>query len=182
MTTKFQQLKELVKQIAVLQRTIKNHRKTVNFKGEKRETIELYVYEQVFNQKTRKWDWTNKKAKIYLTPYNAQMLLGQGYGWTPNDVYTNAWDTKDCVKSDKVSISRMNIIDVYDDTRKEYISYGSTDTMARVFNEAYALLKYERKTKKNEELEKLRKEVDENPNCYVKQLMDYFRDEEQEEK
>ena len=175
MTTKIQQLKEIVKQIAVLQRTIKNHVKTVNFKGDKRETVEFFVYDQILDQKTRKWVWVTKKAKIYLTPYNAQMLLTQPYGWTPTDQNSTVLNM-DGTKASSAHIYQLNLIDMGSDNR-----FSNMNTLARVFNEAYALLKYERKTKKNEELEKLRKEVDECPTCYVKQIMDYFRDEKQEE-
>ena len=52
--SKIYQLKQIVKDIAVLQRTIKNHRKTVKFNGE-RETITLVTYITVYDAKTKKY-------------------------------------------------------------------------------------------------------------------------------
>jgi hypothetical protein len=161
--SKIYQLKQIVKQIAVLQRTIKAHRKTVNFKGEKRETIELVTY-QAENGK-----YLPRKTKVYLTPSNAQCLLNDSWGWRPDDD-----------KSDHVSMSRLNIVDLGDK-----LSFSTTQEMAWIYNEAYALLRYERKTKKNEQLESRWNEVNTKPaypHTMIKKIMDYFRDEEDEQK
>jgi hypothetical protein len=53
--------------------------------------------------------------------------------------------------------------------------------MVANFNDAYALLRYERKTKKNEYLEKLREEVDNGYYPGIKRIMDYFRDDVEKE-
>lgn len=167
--SKIYQLKQIIKDIAVLQRTIKNHRKTVNFKGEQRETLEFITYDHVLNEKTRKWSYVPRKSKVYLTPSNAQNLLQLTYGWKPEDD-----------KSDHVSFGKLNIIDFGED-----IAFSTTSYMARIFNEAYALLRYERKTKKNEQLEEMKKNLEERNWWHdqaIKKIMDYFRDEEDEQK
>ena len=155
---------------AVLQRTIKEHRKTVNFKKEQRETIELINYEHVRDTKTGTWSYVANKRKVYLTPSNAQCLLIDSYGWTPDDD-----------KSDKTRINKFNIVDL-----GEEWSFGTTTYMARIFNDAYGLLRYERKTKKNEYFENMKKEMEEHSNWWhykaIKQIMEYFRDEEDEQK
>lgn len=161
--SKIYQLKQIIKQIAVLQRTIKSHRKTVNFKGENRETIELVTYH------AENGKYLPRKTKVYLTPSNAQCLLTYNWGWRPSDD-----------KSDQVSISRLNIVDL-----GENLYFGTTQEMAWIYNEAYALLRYERKTKKNEQLESLWNDVNTRttyPHTMIKKIMDYFRDEEDEQK
>lgn len=161
-TSKIYQLKQIVKDIAVLQRTIKNHRKTVKFSGE-RETITLVTYTREYNAKTRKNEIKEHvNSKIYLTPRNAENLLANGYYWT-------LYDDKSNVKE----IAELNIIPMDD------IRFTSTTSMAHLLNLAYALLRYERKTKKNEYLEHLKKEVEEGRWTYLKKIIDYFRDEEQ---
>lgn len=168
--SKIYQLKQIVKQIAVLQRTIKEHRKTVNFKGEQRETLEFITYDHVLNEKTRKWSYIPRKSKVYLTPSNAQNLLQECWGWKPEDG-----------KSDHVSFGKLNIIDLGED-----FTFSTTTYMARIFNDAYGLLRYERKTKKNEYFENMKKEMEEHSNWWhyktIKQIMEYFRDEEDEQK
>lgn len=163
--SKIYQLKQIVKQIAVLQKTIKQHRKTVNFKGEQRETIELVTYDHVLDG-NRNWKYVPRKTKVYLTSSNAQNLLHLTYGWKPEDD-----------KSDKVNMGRLNIVDL-----GEKLSFGSTSYMAWIFNEAYGLLRYERKTKKNDHFECLKKEIEERNiwhNQAIKQIMEMFRDEEE---
>jgi hypothetical protein len=163
--SKIYQLKQIVKQIAVLQKTIKQHRKTVNFKGEQRETIELVTYDHVLDQ-NRNWKYVPRKTKVYLTPSNAQNLLQSTYGWKPSDD-----------KSDNVNMGRLNIIDMGGKW-----SFSNTSYMAWVFNMAYALLRYERKTKKNEQFEQWKKELEERNIWHdqvIKQIMETFRDEEE---
>lgn len=161
-TSKIYQLKQIVKDIAVLQRTIKNHRKTVRFNGE-RETITLVTYAREYNAKTRKNEIKEHvNSKIYLTPRNAENLLANGYYWT-------LYDDKSSVKE----ISELNIIPM------NGINFTSTTSMAHMINLAYAMLRYERKTKKNEYLESVKKELDEGRWNYLKEIMDFFRDEKQ---
>ena len=160
--TKIYQLKQIVKDIAVLQRTIKNHRKTVKFNGE-RETITLVTYTQEYNPKTRKYETQeHKDSKIYLTPGSAENLLTCSWGW-------DTYDDKSNVKH----ISQVNIIPMGD------INFGTTTSMAHLLNLAYALLRYERKTKKNEYLESVKKEVEEGRWDFLKKIIDFFRDEKQ---
>ena len=163
--SKIYQLKQIVKQIAVLQRTIKNHRKTVNFKGKNRETIELYTWGSIFNDKTRKYETLKYKSKILLTSSNAKQLIEGVWGFTPNGE-----------GSTKIRIDHLNIIPMDD------INFESTQQMAYYLNTAYALLRYERKTKKNEQLESIKHGVDNGHMNYLKKVMDYFRDEEDEQK
>lgn len=161
-TSKIYQLKQIVKDIAVLQRTIKNHRKTVKFSGE-RETITLVTYTREYNAKTRKNEIKEHvNSKIYLTSRNAENLLANGYYWT-------LYDDKSSVKE----ISELNIIPM------NGINFTSTTSMAHMINLAYAMLRYERKTKKNEYLESVKKELDEGRWNYLKEIMDFFRDEKQ---
>lgn len=163
-TSKIYQLKQIVKDVAILQRTIKNHRKTVKFNGE-RETITLVTYTREYDTKTKKYiQKEHKDSKIYLTPRNAENLLANGYCY-----YWTLYDDKSSVKE----ISELNII-LMDDIR-----FTSTTSMAHLLNLAYALLRYERKTKKNEYLEHLKKEVEEGRWVYLKKIIDYFKDEEQ---
>jgi hypothetical protein len=161
-TSKIYQLKQIVKDIAVLQRTIKNHRKTVKFSGE-RETITLVTYTTVYDAKTKKYiQKEDKDSKIYLTHRNAENLLNGGYNLT-------LYDDKSSVKE----ISELNIIPM------DGISFTSTTTMAYLLNLAYALLRYERKTKKNEYLEHIKKEVEEGHWVYLEKIINFFRDEKQ---
>ena len=162
--SKIYQLKQIVKQIAVLQRTIKNHRKTVNFKGDKRETIELITYGNVFNEKTRKYEKVESKSKIVLTSSNAANLLYGAWSWMPNGE-----------ESTKTYISHLNIIPMDD------INFNGTSEMAYYLNTAYAMLRYERKTKKNEQLEAIKKGLENGQMNYLKKVMDWFRDEENAE-
>ena len=160
--SKIYQLKQIVKDIAVLQRTIKNHRKTVKFNGE-RETITLVTYTTVYDAKTKKYiQKEDKDSKIYLTTRNAENLLNGGYNWT-------LYDDKSSVKE----ILELNIIPM------NGINFTSTTSMARMINLAYVMLRYERKTKKNEYLESVKKELDEGRCNCLKEIMDFFRDEKQ---
>ena len=161
-TSKIYQLKQIVKDIAVLQRTIKNHRKTVKFDGE-RQFINLVTYSHEYNPKTRKYEMTeHKDSKIYLTPGNAENLLTCSWGW----------DVKDG-KSNVESVRELNIIPMGD------ITFSTTNSMAHMLNLAYALLRYERKTKKNDYLESVKKEVEEGRWTFLKKIIDFFRDEKQ---
>jgi len=161
-TSKIYQLKQIVKDIAVLQRTIKNHRKTVKFNGE-RETVTLVTYVCEYDAKAKKYVMKERKdSKIYLTPHNAENLLNNTYVWS-------LYDDKSNVKE----ISELNIVPMND------IHFTSTTSMAHLLNLAYALLRYERKTKKNDKLEAIKKEVEEGRWTYLKKIIDYFRDEEQ---
>jgi hypothetical protein len=161
-TSKIYQLKQIVKDIAVLQRTIKNHRKTVKFNGE-RETVTLVTYVWEYDARAKKYMMKeHKDSKIYLTPHNAENLLNNTYAWS-------LYDDKSNVKE----ISEVNIVPMND------IHFTSTTSMAHLLNLAYALLRYERKTKKNDKLEALKKEVEEGRWTYLKKIIDYFRDEEQ---
>lgn len=163
-TSKIYQLKQIVKDIAVLQRTIKDHRKTVRFDGE-RKTIDLVTYTHEYDSKSRKWVYKeNPNSKIYLTPGNADNLLTCGYGWDVNDD-----------KSNVKHVSLLNIVPMGD------INFSTTTSMAHLLNLAYALLRYERKTKKNDYLESVKKEVEEGRWTFLKQIMDFFRDEERNE-
>lgn len=161
--SKIYQLKQIVKEIAVLQRTIKAHRKTVHFKGDKRETIELVAWCNAYNNKTRKWENTMYKSKILLTPSNAANLINGGWSWTP-----------DGEGSTKSPISHLNIISMDD------INFESTKQMAYYLNLAYAMLRYERKTKKNDYLESIKHSIENGDMNYLKKVIDYFRDEENE--
>lgn len=171
MAKKIQQLKELVKQIAVLQRTLKNHRKTVNFKGDARETVELYTYDYKRNPDTGHNELTGVKSKIYLTPYNAQQLLQSTWNWRPDACGEN--------KSSDVLVYEVNIDKMGDGITGD-IHFQNTSELARVLNTVYALLRYERKTKKNEQLEPLLQEVKSGKRPYLAKLMFYWRDYEEE--
>ena len=160
--SKIYQLKQIVKDIAVLQRTIKNHRKTINFSGE-RETINLLTYAHERNPKTGKWEYVEHDSKIYLTPHNANNLLINSCGWC-------TYDEKSNVKN----IACVNIKSMGG------IHFGTTSSMAHLLNLAYSILRYERKTKKNEYLENVKKDVEDGNWPFLKQIIDYFRDEKQE--
>jgi hypothetical protein len=67
-------------------------------------------------------------------------------------------------------------------TEGDIMKFRSTTGMVANFNDAYALLRYERKTKKNDYLEKLREEVDNGCHPGIKRIMDYFRDDDVEKK
>lgn len=151
--SKIYQLKQIIKNAAEMQKIIKQHRKTVNFKGEKRQTIELYTF-----------DWKGssyqpRKVKVYLSPTTAQYLIQAPWG---------SWNAKDD-KENVVTISGVSFIDAP-------IAFSQTGSSLRCLNEAYALLRYERKTKKKEQLEQLKKEAVNDK--YIQQIMEMFRDEE----
>jgi hypothetical protein len=155
--SKFYQLKQIIKNAAEMQKIIKQHRKTVNFKGEKRETIELYT----FDWSREKSCYIPKKVKVYLSPTTAQYLIQAPW---------NSWTAQD-ENGNSINISGVSFIDAP-------IAFTQTGSSLRCLNEAYALLKYERKTKKNEYLEKLKKESKDD--VYLQQIMEMFRDEENE--
>ena len=63
----------------------------------------------------------------------------------------------------------------------DIMTFFSTTAMVANYNDAYALLRYERKTKKNDYLERFRKELDNGYYPGIKRIMDYFRDDTEKE-
>lgn len=172
------EMKEIVKQMGAMQRMLKAHRKTVNFKGE-RQTIELVTNKHAV--KNGKSVWTDQNTKIYLTPYNATQLLTGAY-FQPEGTNVENWGISKDKASDNRFIYYIGLISVPSLSKdEETMKFSSTTEMVANFNDAYALLRYERKTKKNEHLEKLREEVNNGRHPKVKRIMDYFRDEEKTE-
>lgn len=172
------EMKEIMKQMGAMQRMLKAHRKTVNFKGE-RQTIELVTNKHAV--KNGKSVWADQNTKIYLTPYNATQLLTGAY-FQPEGTNAEKWGISKDKASDNRFIYYIGLISVpslFKD--EETMKFGSTTEMVSAFNDAYALLRYERKTKKNEHLEKLREEVDNGKRPGIKRIMDYFRDVEKKE-
>lgn len=172
------EMKEIVKQMGAMQRMLKAHRKTVNFKSE-RQTIELVTNKYV--TKDGKRVGMDQSMKIYLTPYNATQLLTSAY-FQPEGTNAERWGISKDKASDNRFIYYIGLISVPSLSKdEETMKFSSTTEMVANFNDAYALLRYERKTKKNEHLEKLREEVDNGYHPGIKRIMDYFRDEEKTE-
>ncbi len=168
------EMKEIVKQMGAMQRMLKEHRKTVNFKGE-RQTVEFVTSKSEY--KNGKYVYTDKNVKIYLTPKNASQLLTSAY-FQPEGINAALWRIPEDKASDDQFVYYVGLIPVpgLSKTEGDIMKFGSTTGMVANFNDAYALLRYERKTKKNDYLEKLRKEVDEGCHPGIKRIMDYFRD------
>lgn len=172
------EMKEIVKQMGAMQRMLKAHRKTVNFKGERR-TIELVTNRHAV--KNGKSVWADQNTKIYLTPYNATQLLTSAY-FQPEGTNAEKWGISEDKASDNRFIYFIGLVSVPSLSKdEETMKFGSTTEMVSVFNDAYALLRYERKTKKNGHLEKLREEVDNGKHPGIKRIMDHFRDGEKKE-
>lgn len=174
------EMKEIVKQMGAMQRMLKEHRKTVNFKGE-RQTVEFVTSKSEY--KNGKYVYTDQNVKIYLTPKNASQLLTDAY-FFPEGTNAAKWN----IPKDKVSTNQqiycIGLIPVpgLSKTEGDIMKFRSTTGMVANLNDAYALLRYERKTKKNDYLEKLREEVDNGCHPGIKRIMDYFRDDDVEKK
>ena len=174
------EMKEIVKQMGAMQRMLKEHRKTVNFKGE-RQTVEFVTSKSDY--KNGKYVYTDQNVKIYLTPKNASQLLTDVY-FFPEGTNAAKWN----IPEDKVSTNQqiycIGLIPVpgLSKTEGDIMKFRSTTGMVANFNDAYALLRYERKTKKNDYLEKLHEEVDNGCHPGIKRIMDYFRDDDVEKK
>lgn len=167
------ELKEIVKQMGAMQRMLKEHRKTVNFKGE-RQTVEFVISKSEY--KNGKYVYTDQNVKIYLTPKNASQLLTSAY-FQPEGTNAKVWGIPEDKATDDQFIYSIGLVSVPGLSKNEGImKFGSTTGMVANFNDAYALLRYERKTKKNDCFEKLRKEVDDGCHPGIKRIMDYFRD------
>lgn len=172
------EMKEIVKQMGAMQRMLKEHRKTVNFKGE-RQTIEFVISKSEY--KNGKYVYTDQNVKIYLTSKNASQLLTSAY-FQPDGTNAKVWGISEDKATDDQFIYSVGLVPVPGLSKNEGImKFSSTTGMVANFNDAYALLRYERKTKKNDCLEKLRKEVDEGCHPGIKRIMDYFRDDVEKE-
>lgn len=173
------EMKEIVKQMGAMQRMLKEHRKTVNFKGE-RQTVEFVTSKSEY--KNGKYVYTDQNVKIYLTPKNASQLL-TGACFQPEGINAALWRIPEDKASDDQFIYYVGLIPVpsLSKTEGDIMKFGSTTGMVANFNDAYALLRYERKTKKNDYLEKLREEVDNGSHPGIKRIMDYFRDDVEKE-
>ena len=172
------EMKEIVKQMGAMQKMLKAHRKTVNFKGE-RQTVEFVTNKYV--TKDGKRVCVDDNVKIYLTSYNACQLLSSAY-FQPEGINAALWHIPEGKASDDQFIYDVGLIPVPGLSKNEGImKFSSTTGMVANFNDAYALLRYERKTKKNEYLEKLREEVDNGYYPGIKRIMDYFRDDVEKE-
>ena len=172
------EMKEIVKQMGAMQRMLKEHRKTVSFKGE-RQTIELVTSKYV--TKDGKRVCVDQNTKIYLTPYNAAQLLKNAY-FQPEGTNAKVWGISEDKASDDEFICYVGLIPVPDSrSGGDIMKFSSTTDMVSDFNDAYALLRYERKTKKNDYLEKLREGVNKGSYPGIKRIMDYFRDDVEKE-
>ncbi len=173
------EMKEIVKQMGAMQRMLKEHRKTVNFKGE-RQTVEFVTNKSEY--KNGKYVYTDQNVKIYLTPKNASQLLTSAY-FQPEGINAALWRIPEDKASDDQFVYYVGLIPVpsLSKTEGDIMKFGSTTGMVANFNDAYALLRYERKTKKNDYLEKLREEVDSGCHPGIKRIMDYFRDDVEKE-
>lgn len=173
------EMKEIVKQMGAMQRMLKEHRKTVNFKGE-RQTVEFVTSKSEY--KNGKYVYTDQNVKIYLTPKNASQLLTSAY-FQPEGINAALWRIPEDKASDDQFVYYVGLIPVpgLSKTEGDIMKFGSTTGMVANFNDAYALLRYERKTKKNDYLEKLREEVDKGCHPGIKRIMDYFRDDVEKE-
>lgn len=172
------EMKEIVKQMGAMQKMLKEHRKTVNFKGE-RQTIEFVTSKSEY--KNGKYVYTDQNVKIYLTPRNASQLLTSAY-FQPEGTNAKVWGIPEDKATDDQFIYSVGLVPVPGLSKNEGImKFGSTTGMVANFNDAYALLRYERKTKKNDYLEKLREEVDNGCHPGIKRIMDYFRDDVEKE-
>jgi hypothetical protein len=173
------EMKEIVKQMGAMQRMLKEHRKTVNFKGE-RQTVEFVTSKSEY--KNGKYVYTDQNVKIYLTPKNASQLLTGAY-FQPEGINAALWRIPEDKASDDQFVYYVGLIPVpsLSKTEGDIMKFGSTTGMVANFNDAYALLRYERKTKKNDYLEKLREEVNNGCHPGIKRIMDYFRDDAEKE-
>ena len=175
------EMKEIVKQMGAMQRMLKEHRKTVNFKGE-RQTVEFVTSKSEY--KNGKYVYTDQNVKIYLTPKNASQLLTSASYFFPEGTNAAKWNIPEVKVSTNQPVCYIGLIPVpgLSKTEGDTMKFKSTTDMVANFNDAYALLRYDRKTKKNDYLEKLREEVNNGCHPGIKRIMDYFRDDDVEKK
>ena len=172
------EMKEIIKQMGAMQRMLKEHSKTKNFKGE-RQTVEFVTNK--LECKNGKYIWTDQNVKIYLTPNNASLLLTSAF-FQPGGTDAKFWGILEDKATDDQHIYSIGLVPVPSLSKDgDIMTFFSTTTMVANFNDAYALLRYERKTKKNDYLERFHKELDNGYYPRIKRIMDYFRDDVEKE-
>ena len=172
------EMKEIIKQMGAMQRMLKEHRKTKNFKGE-RQTVEFVTNK--LECKNGKYIWTDQNVKIYLTSNNASLLLTSAF-FQPGGTDAKFWGILEDKATDDQHIYSIGLVPVPSLSKDgDIMTFFSTTTMVANFNDAYALLRYERKTKKNDYLERFHKELDNGYYPRIKRIMDYFRDDVEKE-
>ena len=172
------EMKEIIKQMGAMQRMLKEHSKTKNSKGE-RQTVEFVTNK--LECKNGKYIWKDQNVKIYLTPNNASLLLTSAF-FQPEGTDAKFWGIPEDKATDDQHIHNIGLVPVPSLSKDgDIMTFFSTTAMVANFNDAYALLRYERKTKKNDYLERLRKGLDNGYYPGIKRIMDYFRDDVEKE-